>query len=415
MYGLVLIAILAVMGGIIAYIGDKLGTKVGKKKLTIFGLRPKHTSILVTIVTGILIAASTLGVLSVTSRDVRTALFGMEQLKEQLAFLSGEVSNKNKELEESRKALETKTAEYTALSIKVSETSRRLTAITNELTAVTEERDRTAEALSQVQADYNAARGDLDKAKADITSLQRTKTELDARVHSLNEAKVNLQTDVDRLNELTANLKRGIEFVREGVVVFRAGEVISTSVMKGGEDKADTGKALANILYRTNLGIVGKLGLDKELEVLWVAREDFEQAVSLIAGTPEDIIIRVSSAGNTIYGEPVIGRIDLFPNRLVFKQDAVIHTDTLDSGKNAQKAEEVVLQFLQKVNAKAIEQGILPDPLQGTVGEMSGSQLYETINKVKRAGGKVELTAVAKNDIFAVGPLRIEVRVRSVR
>ena len=35
MYGIFLIAIIAVMGGAIAYIGDKLGTKVGKKKLTI--------------------------------------------------------------------------------------------------------------------------------------------------------------------------------------------------------------------------------------------------------------------------------------------------------------------------------------------------------------------------------------------
>ena len=40
MFGIALIAVLAITGGIIAYIGDKLGTKVGKKKLTIFGLRP---------------------------------------------------------------------------------------------------------------------------------------------------------------------------------------------------------------------------------------------------------------------------------------------------------------------------------------------------------------------------------------
>ena len=66
MYGLALIAIIAVMGGAIAYIGDKLGTKVGKKKLSIFGLRPKYTSVIVTIITGILISAATLGLLTPT-------------------------------------------------------------------------------------------------------------------------------------------------------------------------------------------------------------------------------------------------------------------------------------------------------------------------------------------------------------
>ena len=53
MYGVVLIFVLVITGGAIAFIGDRLGTKVGKKKMSIFGLRPRHTSILVTIVTGV--------------------------------------------------------------------------------------------------------------------------------------------------------------------------------------------------------------------------------------------------------------------------------------------------------------------------------------------------------------------------
>ena len=50
-----LIVVLVLTGGVIAFIGDRLGSKVGKKKLSLFGLRPRHTSILVTIITGILI------------------------------------------------------------------------------------------------------------------------------------------------------------------------------------------------------------------------------------------------------------------------------------------------------------------------------------------------------------------------
>lgn len=51
--GLKILFIIAIMGGLIAYMGDKLGTKVGKRKMSLFGLRPKHTSIIVTIVTGL--------------------------------------------------------------------------------------------------------------------------------------------------------------------------------------------------------------------------------------------------------------------------------------------------------------------------------------------------------------------------
>ena len=59
--GVKILIIIALMGGLIAYMGDKLGTKVGKRRMSLFGLRPKHTSIIVTIVTGLLVAAATVG------------------------------------------------------------------------------------------------------------------------------------------------------------------------------------------------------------------------------------------------------------------------------------------------------------------------------------------------------------------
>ena len=71
MYGVMLIIVLIITGGAIAYIGDHLGTKVGKKRLSIFGLRPKHTSILVTIITGICITTLTLGVMAAASGYIR--------------------------------------------------------------------------------------------------------------------------------------------------------------------------------------------------------------------------------------------------------------------------------------------------------------------------------------------------------
>ena len=58
-YGWVMLIVLSVMGGIIAYLGDKIGSRVGKRKIKLFGLRPKYTSILVTILTGISIAVIT--------------------------------------------------------------------------------------------------------------------------------------------------------------------------------------------------------------------------------------------------------------------------------------------------------------------------------------------------------------------
>jgi uncharacterized protein (DUF3084 family) len=422
MYGLALIAILAIMGGAIAYIGDKLGTKVGKKKLSMFGLRPKHTSIIVTIVTGILISAATLGIMTAVSWDVRTALFGMEALKAELLSLNTEVAAKTAALETSRAALDAKNAEYAAINAKVQETTEQLNKSMAELTEVTAERDRTITALTTLQSDYALAQRDLAGYQENIKSLQATKAQLDARITGLNgqidelsAAKATLQTDLNHLNELTDNLKKGLQNVREGTVVFRTGEVLSTSVIHGGQSQEDIANQLTAIIYNTNQHLIDKLGVtDKKLEILWIARTEFDQAVKLLIDKNQEAVVRISADGNTVYGEPVIGRIELFPNYLVYNKGAAIYSEVVQVDSDSAQAEETVISFLQNVNSTAIKKGILSDPIQGTVGSMSGSELFEIMNRVKRMPGKMELTAIAKKDIYTMGPLQIEIRIKNV-
>jgi uncharacterized protein (DUF3084 family) len=413
MFGVTLVFIIAVMGGLIAFIGDKLGSKVGKRRLSIFGLRPKHTSILVTIVTGILIAATTLGVLSLSSTDVRTALFGMEALKAQLADLSQDVISGNNDLEASRQALAVKTAEYSTVNAKVVETTAKLSAITTELSSVITERDRAAAALSSVQEQYVTAEGHLATARQKIVALQDTKNQLDKKIDVLTDAKNSMQQDVDRLNDLTGKLRNGLQSVREGTVIYRAGEVLANSTVTGGQSAAATAEALTTVIYNTNQDIIAKLGVkDKTLEVLWISQADFDQTAKLIAAAPQDTIVRISSAGNAVYGEPVVGKIELFANKLIYPTGISVHSETLQTAAlTQQQAEDAVLAFLHRVNEEAQKRGILADPLQGTVGSISGVQLYDAVAKVKHSGGKVELRAVSDGPIYSAGPLQVQIQV----
>ncbi len=41
---------LLVAGGSIAFMGDRLGRYMGKRRMTIFGLRPRHTALLFTVI-----------------------------------------------------------------------------------------------------------------------------------------------------------------------------------------------------------------------------------------------------------------------------------------------------------------------------------------------------------------------------
>ena len=63
-----LIIILLAVSCIVAFIGDVVGMRVGKKRISIFGLRPKYTSSIITVLSGLLIMLFTLVVLLTTSQ-----------------------------------------------------------------------------------------------------------------------------------------------------------------------------------------------------------------------------------------------------------------------------------------------------------------------------------------------------------
>lgn len=91
--------LLLLIGGIIAYIGNYVGKYIGKRRLTIFNLRPRYTATIITVVSGLLIAVSTLLVVLLVSQDARTAILGLEQLQNQVAAKSMELEKANQELE----------------------------------------------------------------------------------------------------------------------------------------------------------------------------------------------------------------------------------------------------------------------------------------------------------------------------
>jgi hypothetical protein len=85
--------LVALIAGGIAYLGNWMGRKIGRKKLTVLGMRPKHTSNFITAVTGSLIAITTLSVFVAFSEEGRAVLFSIRSLKVQLEDLRQQVED----------------------------------------------------------------------------------------------------------------------------------------------------------------------------------------------------------------------------------------------------------------------------------------------------------------------------------
>src|SRR5579859_8191560 len=62
---------LITLGGFISYYGDLQGRRWGKKRVSWFGLRPKHTAILITSLTGAFVALLSVATLLAISPAVR--------------------------------------------------------------------------------------------------------------------------------------------------------------------------------------------------------------------------------------------------------------------------------------------------------------------------------------------------------
>jgi hypothetical protein len=102
--GIAIVVAIAVVAGVIAYIGDRVGHQVGRKRMTLFGLRPKYTSTIVAVATGMLIALSVTLVALIGSSYVRTAFFRIGQLNSQINQLQAQAVAQGQELNTTRNA-----------------------------------------------------------------------------------------------------------------------------------------------------------------------------------------------------------------------------------------------------------------------------------------------------------------------
>ncbi len=398
-YGWIMLFVLAVMGGIIAYLGDKIGSRVGKKKIRLFDLRPKYTSVLVTILTGVSIAAVTLGVMSVLSENVRIALFGMRQLRmendaletqrdqllRQADDLGSELDKKNSLIAENEELLELQ--------------QEQLDGKNEEIRVTQLELQQAQAAMDEAVRDKDAAVSERDAAQRDLAVLEET------RQHMI--------TTIDVLDKRIQMLNETMTHIREGTVLFRVGEVLSSFILRSGLDERTTREDVSRAMQQTNTMICKYLGITDESAVLvYIAPDEFNAAISTLQndGVSGQKLVRLTAAGNIMLGEPALVHIQIYDNKRIYQKGEVVHETRLSEEELNEGAELQVMRFLHEVNQQAQAGGVLPDPLSGNVGALSATEMFDTISQIQSYKGKdIVLRAVVLNDTYTAGPLNIDI------
>ena len=395
MFGIRLMFLLAVMGGVIAFIADKLGSKIGKKKLTVFGLRPHDTSVLLTVLSGILIALFSVGILAISSESARTALFGMEKLQKELFRLTAEKTTAEAEYNKAMASLKEKNDAIAELDKKMQKV--------NADKAVAEENLLSANAsLNEVRAQYQTTQGALVSAKNEVQSLT--------------EARDKLNEEIKDLQQETEELQQGLAFMRGGQMMYRSGEVVFAGVIHTGTDEENR-KQMSWLMEGANTAAMNRIGLEpsSKAELVWAQREEVDRLLKLLGKAKgNNVLVRVRSLANTVVGQPVLCGLEVIPNKLVFKDGTKIHQKVIDmNGKNV-SPDQAFMLFLQEVNQASVKAGVMPDPMTGKVGNINAVTMVDTVTKMQRMGGKIRLTAFADGNITTAGPVELKLKLEKV-
>ncbi len=422
-YGILLAAVIVVVSGGIAYLGDVIGRRMGRKRLTLFGLRPRYTAIVISVFAGMLIAAWTLGGAMWVSTDVRDAFTRVGELRAANASLSRQAGELHEQISE-------RTAELT----KTQAESRRAEAEAKSLAAQAKTLAMKADDLSKRIA---AQRTTLAKTETALRKSQRKLADVEQEL--ANGLKV-LQREEARhayaLQEWQARARAAISDIRSSRITFAANEEIGTVALDKGLTRPQVVRQLGVLLSAANALAVERGAKPDEqgnTVVLWgpdragkqivriSPRAAVEAMADAIVGAPGGVVVRLVSLRNAILGEQVVADFQAFRSRLIYHQDDVLAEVVEDGGQaQSQLFAHLISLLRERVGSRARADGMMPVarrlvgaelvPQEG-VGGITYEELFDRVDRIRELGGQVKVTARAAQDTWTAGPLHVKLEI----
>ncbi|MBR8838244.1 MAG: DUF3084 domain-containing protein [Stigonema ocellatum SAG 48.90 = DSM 106950] len=361
--GYILIVVILIVGGLIATVGDRIGTRVGKKRLSLFNLRPKNTAVLVTILTGLGISASTLAILFIADEGLRKGVFQLEDIQRDLR-------RKREQLGNTTQQLETTQTELNQVKKQQAQAQEDLQSINKSLQA--------ANAKQQVtQAQLNSTI--IQKAQTQA-QLQRTQNQLAQVVNRYQQAIAELKSVDDEKSKLLLEIQQR-RAEREKLVKEANDTINQAKVAIAGRDRelANRQEAiqrrdqkiaeLDQVIQKRNLEIAAR-------EQVLSQRESRLQELETQQAYLEQEVARLEQYYQS-YRDLRLGKLALARGQVLAA--GVVRAFTTTS------AREAVMQILQQANRNAskelTEPGVHP-PTNEQVLRVTPEQIEQLSKKI---------------------------------
>jgi len=361
---------LVLISGLIAYIGDIVGRRMGRKRVSLFGLRPRHTAIVFSVAAGMVITIMTLAVAMLVSRDVKDGFLRVVEMRQRQAELGRRV----RELDKTIAGLE-RTREQTQRELRRRQSE--LEQSRQELKLTGADLERARKELATADAALKRTEAAERRTQAAARRLGTSGIELGRTIGELRRERDELQRDVENLR---AQVAGGITMERATPVLFGAGQPLDWRLVDGDRPVNAIRQELDGFVRELDAQArrAGAQPLPDEKEAIIIRRPVRDPSTQSIAWFGEEqvlnavaegirensggVIVRAFSVFNTHPGEPVRVDFELFRNRLVFRRGEALAQTVMDGRQSEPTLMGQLLALLrQEVNAKARSNNIMPD------------------------------------------------------
>lgn len=388
MTGWLLILALLALGGVLSTLGDRLGSLVGKARLSLLGMRPRRTAVLITVLTGSLISAISLGLMLLVSERLRTGLFELDRLEQRLQTSRSQLSRSNSQLASSRLELARAEQGKREAQTRFEQAQARASKLRQELAPLLTQRNRLELERSRLSQEVKGRDAEIRRTEAELAQVRRR-----------------ISAGAQELKDLEGNLIA----LRRGDVVLSSGQTLASAKVTL-ERPEQAKEVITALLQQANLNAFRRVlpGQPPDRQILLVPKNDISKLEGLLA-KPGSWVVSILSAANVLRGErQVLAFPDLRPNRPVVKAGEVLASTTIEGDLTALEPVSRRLNLLlAAAYARAQRQGTLVEGLQFDAA--SFKQLARELSE-RQPGQVAQLEAIAINSASTADPIAVELR-----
>ena len=362
-----LIFMIIIGSGLLSWLGDVIGMKFGKRRISLFKLRPKDTSHIITAFTGMIITTIVVITLASFSEDVRTALFSLK-------FIQNQLNESRVKLMQSQNDVENALVELENSMYQLSQTER-----------------------------------ELEKSQSEIDLLNITLNTLNNDKHLLEDEKNQLQYSIDLLRNEALELRSNLEQMREGTIVIRVNEVLAQDVLLPNTSSSDVMNIINKMKVQAVENIAEKIRVLPEDIVVSIDNVSLENVLEVSSNNAIRRYVRLSAEQNITSGSSVILTCDSWNSYLIYNEGEAVFRRVAEPGSEDFDPEQFMHAFLRELRFKAVRDGISQDPVTNFVGSLDGQKFYEAVEKLAEMKSPVIVNGIAIKDIYTEGPVSIRI------